>query len=130
MTSLYDISWNFKVIEHRVNMNRFVNNFTQWVSSRNLTNPGVGSEEIPNFENNDHPNKQISPTMPTNVYYEKLKKKIWVPLPYTVRQYLTREMTNAVHLNDTVGEAVTCVGQTDQQTHAPPAELGHVSIPG
>ena len=60
MTSLYDISWNFKVIEHRVNMNRFVNNFTQWVSSRNLTNPGVGSEEIPNFENNDHPTLQAS----------------------------------------------------------------------
>ena len=39
MTSLYDISWNFKVIEHRVNMIRFENNFTQMIFSRNLTNP-------------------------------------------------------------------------------------------
>ena len=59
MTSLYDISWNFKVIEHRVNMIRFENNFTQMVFSRNLTNPRVGSKKIPKiiFTHiaNDHP---------------------------------------------------------------------------
>ena len=61
MTSLYGISWNFKVIEHRVNIIRFENNFTQMVFSRNLTNPRVGSKKIPKifFTHiaNDHPNR-------------------------------------------------------------------------
>ena len=56
-------------------MNRFVNNFTQWVFSRNLTNPGVGSEEIPNFENNDHPNAPpMSPLHCDSVEVQNLLK--------------------------------------------------------
>ena len=50
MLNLWRLQQNFEVIKHRVNINRFENNFIWWFLSSSRTNSSGRSKEILNFE--------------------------------------------------------------------------------